>query len=328
MGIEMCMAATYKRKYHYFGRNLDYEISYGECVVVTPRNFVLEYRNGIVDRTHLAIIGMASVIDGHPLYFDGTNENGLSMAGLNFPGNAYYSPRRGDASDIASFEFIPWILGRCSNVTEARKEIESINLTDECFREDLPPTPLHWIVSDRDSSITVEFMKDGLHIYDNEVGILTNNPPFPYHMFNLANHMGASPKDPENRISDTVMMDRYSRGMGSMGIPGDLSSASRFVKAAFTKLNSVSDDTDEGCMTQFFHIMDSVQQQRGCCDVGDGKYEITLYTSCCNTDTGVYYYRTYGNSQICGVDMHHTDLDGGELYKFPIVEGQHVMMLN
>lgn len=324
----MCMAATYKDKDHYFGRNLDLEISYGQKVVVTPRNKEFAYRHENAEKTHLALIGMAAVVDGCPLYFDATNENGLSMAGLNFPGNAHYGEMKEGSHNIAPFEFIPWVLCKCSTVEEARALISGTNLIDENFSDALPASPLHWIVSDRESSIVVEYMESGLSIYDDPAGILTNNPPFPFHMHNLANYMNLSAGVPENRFSKDIDLRPYSRGMGAMGLPGDLSSASRFVKAAFTKLNSLSDGTEEGGMTQFFHIMDSVQQQMGCCYLGDEKYEYTIYTSCCDTDKGIYYYRTYGNSQITGVDMHRTDLDSDVLAEFPLVEGQHVLMQN
>ena len=324
----MCMAATYRTKEHYFGRNLDYEFSYGERIVVVPRRHRFDYRHVPADDDHLAMIGMATVIDGIPLYFDATNEKGLSMAGLNFTRNAHYHPITDDGRDnIASFELITWVLGHCSTVDEARRLLEHTNVTDEAFNDKLLPSQLHWMIANRDSCIVLEVMADGMHIHDNPVGILTNNPPFPFHMVNLANHMAMSPEQPVNRYSDIVDLDLYSRGMGAMGLPGDLSSPSRFVKAAFTKMNSISDDTDESGITQFFHIMASVEQQMGCCKVEDG-YEHTLYTSCCNTDRGVYYYRTYGNSQICGVDMHRTDLDSTELHEFPLVTGQHMMMQN
>ena len=70
--------------------------------------------------------------------------------------------------------------------------------------------------------------------------------------------------------------------------------------------------------TQFFHILGSVNQQRGCCEVADGKYEITIYTSCCNADKGIYYYTTYDNHSINGIDMHHENLDSAELIRFAV----------
>ena len=122
--------------------------------------------------------------------------------------------------------------------------------------------------------------------------------------------------------------DTYSRGMGGIGIPGDLSSSSRFVKVAFTKMNSVSDDSEDSSVSQFFHILGSVEQQRGCCDLGEGKYEITIYSSCCNMDQGIYYYRTYDNPQLTVVDMQREDLDGDGVTAYPLREKMEIFREN
>jgi choloylglycine hydrolase len=116
--------------------------------------------------------------------------------------------------------------------------------------------------------------------------------------------------------------------MGALGLPGDLSSASRFVKVAFTKMNSLSGDSESESISQFFHILGSVEQQRGCVHMGEGKYEITLYTSCCNTDKGIYYYTTYENSQITAVDMHREDLEGNVPVSYPLITGQQIKYQN
>ncbi|MGN0627959.1 MAG: choloylglycine hydrolase [Oscillospiraceae bacterium] len=324
----MCTAATYKTKDHYFGRNLDLEYSYNESVTVTPRNFVLNFKKVPALEKHYAMIGMAAVMNSYPLYYEATNEKGLSMAGLNFPGNADYKPEAEGKDNVTPFEFIPWILGQCADVSEARVLLERINLVDICFSPELPLATLHWIISDREESITVESVKDGLKVYDNPVGILTNNPTFDYHMTNLCNYMSLSSEAPVNSFSDKVKLETYSRGMGAMGLPGDLSSASRFVKAAFTKLNSLSGDSESASISQFFHILGSVAQQRGCVHMGEGKYEITIYSSCCNTDKGIYYYTTYENSQITGIDMHHENLDSALLISYPIITGQQIKMMN
>ena len=324
----MCTAATYKTKDHYFGRNLDLEYSYNESVTVTPRNFVLNFKKVPALEKHYAMIGMAAVMNSYPLYYEATNEKGLSMAGLNFPGNADYKPEAEGKDNVTPFEFIPWILGQCADVSEVRVLLERINLVDICFSPELPLATLHWIISDREESITVESVKDGLKVYDNPVGILTNNPTFDYHMTNLCNYMSLSSEAPVNSFSDKVKLETYSRGMGAMGLPGDLSSASRFVKAAFTKLNSLSGDSESASISQFFHILGSVAQQRGCVHMGEGKYEITIYSSCCNTDKGIYYYTTYENSQITGIDMHHENLDSALLISYPIITGQQIKMMN
>lgn len=323
----MCTAAAYKTKDHYFGRNLDYEFAYHQTVTVTPRNYPFYFRRMGERKSHYAMIGMAFVQEGYPLYYDGTNEKGLSMAGLNFPGNADYKSEAADKENVAPFEFIPWILGQCADIKEAREKLSRINLLKEDFSADLPLSPLHWMISDREESIVVESVKEGLKIYDNPVGVMTNNPTFDYHLTNLTNYMALSPADPENRFSEKLKLSPYSRGMGGMGLPGDLSSASRFIKAAFTRMNSLSGESESESVSQFFHILASVAQQKGCCKVEHG-YEYTIYSSCCNTDKGIYYYTTYENSQITAVDMHRENLDGDQLSSYPLIEGQQIRFQN
>ena len=324
----MCTAATYKTKDFYFGRTLDYEFSYGDEVTITPRNYVFDFREKEKIETHYAIIGMAYVTENYPLYYDAINEKGLGMAGLNFVGNAYYREKVEGKDNIAQFEFIPWILSQCASVAEAKKLIEKINLTNVQFNEKLPLAQLHWIISDSNESITVESVKEGIKVYPNPVGVLTNNPPFNQQMFELNKYMQLSSKSPENRFSKELNLEKYSRGMGAIGLPGDLSSQSRFVRVAFVKMNSKSSDTEEESVSQFFHILNSVDQQRGCCELDDGKYEITIYTSCCNASKGIYYYTTYNNHQITAVDMNKEELESENLIRYPIILNEQIKFQN
>lgn len=324
----MCTAATYKTKDFYFGRTLDYDFSYGETVTVTPRRYTLKFRNTDELNEHYALIGMAHIADGYPLYYDAVNEKGLGMAGLNFVGNAWYGESLPERDNIATFEFIPWILSKCATVRDAVGLIGRINLVNTPFSEKLPPAQLHWIIADKNEAVTVESVKEGIKIYNNPVGVLTNNPPFHEQLFSLNNYMNLSPKEPENRFSKELSLQSYSRGMGALGLPGDLSSQSRFVRASFTKMNSVSEDSEEKSVSQFFHILGSVEQQRGCCDIGNGKYEITIYTSCCNTERGIYYYNTYDNHQITAVNMYNEDLDGEVLVSYPMISEEQIKMQN
>ncbi|MBQ7345583.1 MAG: choloylglycine hydrolase [Oscillospiraceae bacterium] len=324
----MCTAITYQTKDHYFGRNLDLEYGYHETVTVTPRNYPFRFRK-VPDLTHhYAMIGMATVIDAYPLYYEATNEKGLSMAGLNFPRNAQYLPAGSDADEVAPFEFIPWILGQCATVPEARRKLETLRLVDIPFNEQLPLSPLHWIISDRDRSIVAEPMADGLKVYDDPIGILTNEPPFDFHLYHLSNFMNVSTDQAIDRFSKGFSMRPYSNGMGGIGLPGDFSSASRFVRAAFVKLNAVSAGSEEESVSQFFHILGSVAMPRGCVRMGPDSYEITRYSCCCNTDRGIYYYTTYENSQITGIDMHREDLDSTTPIAFPLVTRPQFRMQN
>lgn len=324
----MCTAATYRTKDFYFGRTLDNDFSYGDEVTITPRNYSFHFRQAGSMETHYAMIGMAYVAKDYPLYYDAVNEKGLGIAGLNFVGNAAFKEYEEGADNIAQFELIPWILGQCATVEEARVLVHRMKLLDLSFDDALPPAQLHWIIADKNSAITVEVVKEGTRIYENPVGILTNNPPFDCQLFALNNYMHLSAKSLVDTFADGLKLQRYSKGLGAFGLPGDLSSQSRFVRAAFVKMNSVSGEDERESVSQFFHILGAVDQQRGCCEFEDGKYEMTIYTSCCNADKGVYYYTTYDNHQITAVDMHREDLDGTALVKYPALKEEQIRMQN
>ncbi|MCI8332435.1 MAG: choloylglycine hydrolase family protein [Clostridiales bacterium] len=324
----MCTAAAYHDGDFYFGRTLDFTFSYGEEVVITPRNYPFVFQNGTEINDHFALIGMAHVEKNYPLYYDAVNEKGVGMAGLYFVGNAEYKEIRADKTNIASYEIIPWLLSRCATVKEAKKQLLNINITNESFSDALPPAPLHWLLADADESVTIEAVKDGVRVYDNPVGVLTNNPPFHEQLFGLNNYMHLSPKEPKNHFSDKLALHAYSRGMGALGLPGDFSSSSRFVRASFIKMNAVSNHTEWGGVNQFFHILGAVSQPRGCCDISEGEYEITLYTSCCHANKGIYCYTTYENHQITAVDMYKEPLDHAELIQYPLVDGEQIRWQN
>jgi choloylglycine hydrolase len=313
----MCTAITYQTRDHYFGRTLDYEHTFGEEVVITPRKYRFQSADSSPFTARYAIIGMAHVEGKYPLYYDAVNEKGLAMAGLNFVGNAqYFSPKPGK-ENVPSFALIPWILGHCVCLQEAKGRLENLNITDRPFAEAYPLAQLHWLLADASGCLVIESTAEGLHVYEDPVGVLTNNPPFPQQLFRLRDYMGLSPEDPRNTFAPELELLTYSRGMGALGLPGDLSSQSRFVRAAFGRCNSKSGDAEEESVSQFFHILGTVAQTRGLCRVEDG-YEITQYTSCCNTSRGIYYYTTYENSRITAVDIRREDLDGKKLICYPL----------
>lgn len=324
----MCTAIAYQTNFHYFGRNLDLAYSYQESVTIAPRRFPFEFRNEPPMQQHYAMLGMAYVANGYPLYYDATNEKGLSIAGLRFPDNAHYHPSVSTKHNLASFELIPWILGRCATLEEARRVLKCVNVTAQCFRADLPHTPLHWMISDRSGSLTVESVQDGLQVYENPVGVLTNNPPFPMQRFQLQHYRHLSASEPKTGFAADLLAHPYSMGQGAAGLPGDWTSSSRFVRAAFVKQNAVSGKTELEHISQFFHLLDVVAVPRGSVRLPDGQFPVTVYSSCCNTDTGVYYYTTYENRQITGISLHGAPLDGTQLVSYPLRTTQTIRMEN
>ena len=323
----MCTAVSYTTKDHYFGRNLDLEFSYHEEVAVMPRKFPLNFRHTRALPKHYAMIGIATMDCNYPLFYDATNEFGLSMAGLNFPEFAHYQQTADCAINIAPFELIPWILGQCKTADEAKNLLTGVQIADIAYSDQYPITPMHWMISDRIKSIVLEPVKEGLRIHDNPIGTLTNSPPFEFHMQNLRQYLNISNEDPVSRFAESIQLEPYSRGVGSFGIPGDLSSPSRFIRAAFTSLNSVSDGNENESITQFFHILRSVEQQKGCVRIGND-YEITVYSSCCNADKGIYYYTTYENSQITAINMHNENLDGSTVTTYPLIRTANICNQN
>ena len=310
----MCTSVTWESEgSHFVGRNLDFEVSYGQKPVATPRNYAFNFRNGLSLERHLAIIGMAAVAEGYPLYFDATNEKGLSAEGLMFK-TAGYSSQRGQ-NCFASFELIPYLLGTCENVAEAKKRLKEIKVTNEAFSPSMPSSPLHWMVCDQKECMTVEVEEGEVKVYDNPVGVLTNCPDFGKQLFNLNNYPSLSPCDPKDSFAPSYPLSPYSRAMGTRGLPGGLDSESRFVRAAFSKLNACKEKDKKKAVSQFFHILRSVYQIKGLDKVEEG-FEYTIYTSCVDMDECVYRFMTYENFEVKEAALFSCDLDSASLAEF------------
>lgn len=324
----MCTCISLKTKDCYFGRNLDLECRFGEKVVITPRNYEVKLRKEKTFKTKYAMIGMATVVDNYPLYAEASNEKGLSIAGLYFPDYAHYNNEEKGKINITPFELTLWMLGNFETIEELKRVINNINLVNISFSEKIQLTPMHFMISDKKESIVLEQTKDGLKIYDNIVGVLTNSPKFSYHLTNLNNYINLTPNFAKNRFTEKIELKAYSNGMGALGLPGDTSSSSRFVRAAFNKLNSVCDEKEESSISQFFHILDSVSMIRGSTITENERYDITNYSCCINIDKGIYYYKTYENSQITAIRMNENNIRSNKLEIFELIEEQQINYIN
>lgn len=316
----MCTAVSYSAGSHYFGRNLDLDRNYGEQVTVAGRHFPLAGMEN-----HSAIVGMATLANGYPLFFEGTNEAGLSVAALNFPGNAVYHPKTEGKENIPSYDFIAYVLTRCNTCREAKALLQNAVICDCRFADNLEATPLHWMIADRETALVAESTAEGLQLYDNPIGVLTNNPPFPYHRDNLCRYMGLHSGQVENRLAPSLPLHAYSLGMGASGLPGDFSSPARFVRAAFVLHNS-PENTDTA-VSQFFRILDAASVPDGCVETENG-FQKTLYSCCCDTQRGIYYYTTAHNRQITAVDMHSADLKSSKITQFPVKDTENILFIN
>ena len=319
----MCTAISYTQNHHWFGRNLDMECSFGEEIIITPRNYRIDFRSKSSSFKNYAIIGTGIVKDSYPLYYDAANEHGLAMAALRYADAKYATPISGK-DNIASFELILWVLSQCKNIDETKKLLKKANVTNTAFTKDMPPSPLHWIISDKKTSLTLECESGETKIYENPIGVLTNMPSFDKQLFNLNNYINLTANHPESRFAKGLDLSAYSRGMGAIGMPGDWSSMSRFVRATFAKYNSVSFENP----VQFFYMLGTTTQIKGCTITEDGKYEYTVYASCYDTELGVYYYKTYENFAIGAVDMRKENLNASELIKHKMISDSVVAWQN
>lgn len=315
----MCTSIALNTPDFYFGRNLDLECGFGEQVVITPRAYPFRFRRAGNIPRHFAMIGMAVPINDYPLYADAMNEKGLAMAGLNFPGNAWYSPSEyAEKDNISPFELIPWLLSQCENIRQVRELLHHTHLIALPFSKDYPLSPLHWHIADESGSLTLEVTQHGMEIMDNPVGVLTNNPPFDFHLANLRQFQHLSPHPPKNHFVPSLDLAPFSRGMGAIGLPGDLSSPSRFIRAAFMKCNSSCEEKEESAVSQFFHLLDSVAMPRGSVCLENGLMEITHYSCCIQKQGCIFYYKTYENSRLTAIEMQKENLDSHRLICYPL----------
>ena len=321
----MCTAISVNKGFFLFGRTLDWFSSFGENIIITPQNYIFRFRECGDMSKHYAIIGMGIERDGYPLYFDAFNEKGLCIAGLNFPNNTVYQKHIANLKNIASYEFIPWVLGQCSSVSDAAKLIKKTNIIDNSFSDEFDATPLHWLISDKSASITVECVKDGVKIYDNNIGVLCNNPPFDYHIENIKKYMSLSPYQPQNQFSDNLSLKPNSFGFGAIGLPGDFSSSSRFVRAAFIKENT--DFSGDDAINEFFKILSSVSVVKGTVK-NDNQNEYTIYSSCHDTVNGVYYCKKYSSNVINAVTLKNCNLNSTEISVIPPLNKIEYIFLN
>ena len=305
----MCTAVCLRGKDCFFGRTLDLAVTYGEEVVVTPRRARLW---GIPEESHHAIIGVAHVEGAQALYYDAVNECGLACAALRFPRYAVYAPWR--EGGVPSFALLPWVLGRAATLAEARVLLQGVRITDEAAAPHLPATPLHWILADKTGVVTVESRETGLEILENPLGVLTNAPPFLHQCSFAERYVHLSPY-PQGEAGDT----------GTVGLPGDFGSLSRFARAAYVAKHTVRGENT--APSDFFHLMEAVSLPRGAVLTAQGQPVCTQYTSLADTARGIYYFTTYANRRIRAVSLENKPLDGDEILRYTMDGAEEIRYL-
>lgn len=293
----MCTSIRYQS---FFARNMDWNDDFLKDIVITPRNYSIILKNGEKMKTQYAMLGMALVQNDYPLYAEAANEYGLAIAGLNFPGFAFFSEPKDGKINLTQYELPLWLLGNFKSLQDIKNILPKINITNIPANNSLSIFPLHWMLGDKKGSIVLEQGKNGIKIYENPFNVLTNSPPFPYHYLHTSNYLNLTSEYPTNRLCKKLPLSIYSKGMGAIGLPGDDSSSSRFVKSCFLLCNS---DWKNNIVQQMFHILDSVAILKGHTKNENGTYDYTIYSSCFDLENGIYYFKTYNDFQIRSVKL-------------------------
>ncbi len=283
----------------YWGRNLDWNEGYGQFPLIMPKGFMVRQAFGPDYESKYAAIGMSVEYEGYPLYFNCGNDAGLAVGGLNFPGYAQFEkgPVKGK-TNVAAYEMPAWVAANFSTVDEAEEALRNVAIVDQPIAPSMPVAMLHWHIADAKRSIVVEYQADGMHIYEDSVDVLTNQPPFPWHMENLRNYMNCSGHWAGEVTWSKDTMTPFGTGATMRGIPGDTYSTSRFVKAAFINAFHPTKRTEADNVTRMFHTLGNVSFVEGCAQMADGSYEMTLFSDCFSAQSGTYYYNTYDDPAL------------------------------
>ena len=329
----MCTALTIATEngQHFFGRNMDLGYSFNQSVIILPRNYEYECKvTGQKVKNHKAIIGIGTEIGQHAVFADAMNENGLACAGLNFEGYAHFEDKPVEGkNNIAPYDFIQWVLSNHTTIDEVAKSIQDLELVGIPLNEKTPLPMLHWMITDSSGrSMVVEKTKERLIVCENPVGVMTNNPTFDWHLTNLNEYLYLSTKHPEQTQWGNLKLKALGLGSGTLGIPGDFASVSRFVRIAFIRSVMPPQNNEHDAVTQFFHMLDYVKMVKGGIITDTGILDFTTYSSCMNLERGIYYYKTYDNSRINAVHMNKENLDGTEIITFPYAEKQDINFQN
>ncbi|MEE1296219.1 MAG: choloylglycine hydrolase [Bifidobacterium sp.] len=296
----MCTAVRFTdgEGHMYFGRNLDWAFDYGEKIVYTPKDYAWSPAFNAEDRNH-AVIGVGIVVEDTPLYFDCANDAGLAVAGLNFPGYAKYADDSVNfTTNVAAYEFPLWVARSFTSVDEVAEALKNVTIVNKAINDQYPVSMLHWFIGDATRSIVVEYTADGMHVYDDDVDVLTNQPGFEYHRENLINYVNADPKPIDSAKWGGADLKAWGAGLSAHGLPGDPNSTSRFVRAAYSNGHYPQQEGEQANVTRLFKTLSSAAMVEGNSMMDNGKFEKTIYTSGFSGATDTYYMSTYDDPTI------------------------------
>lgn len=310
----MCTAITLQsdKSDIFFGRTMDFSHHIEPGLYIIPRNY--EWYSLATSEKYVGAYSFISIgqkADGMLSFFDGINEQGFAAAVLYFPDYAQYDLPTKNKTQIASLDFLHYILGRCRHVDDLKELLKNIVIVGIEDPVTHTAAPLHWIAVDRiGKCVVIEQTAAGLEVIDNPIGVMANSPDFKWHMANLRNFMNVSVEQQNKVLWGNVSLSPFGQGAGTALLPGSYTSPDRFVRTAFIKSHiEVPENSIEAVMS-CFHIMNSVFIPKGIVLTDRQTFDYTQYIAFMNTNTCEYYFKTYENDQIIRAKLWDYDIDG------------------
>ncbi len=323
--------------FYYRGRTMEFAADIPSDVIVIPRGqtytgTTMSGEPGMEWSTVYAAVGANGF--GLPMLVDGVNEEGLSAAMFYFANYVGYQEETEDKSHVlAPYEVCTWILTSFSSVQEVRESIEEIVVPPVVLEAFGYAPPIHFIVMDRTGEcIVLEHVNGELIIYENPLGVITNSPTFDWHLTNLNNHLNLTPVNVSPYEIEGVPLRELGQGSGMLGLPGDFTPPSRFVRAAMYSASALPVESGTESVLKAFHILNQFDIPIGACrrpTVNDEapQCEYTLWSSVTDLERSRYYLRTYDNSRIRMVDLMALDLEGDEILCFKMDTSEDIQDL-
>lgn len=303
--------------------------------VVVPRNQELQSltpsgMDGMKFKTKYGFVGLA--VEQKEFMVEGLNEKGLSAGLFYFPNYGEYQPYDAAQKDrcLADFQLVSYVLGECSTVDEVKKALAKVRV----IGIDPRASTVHWRFTEASGrQIVLEIVNQEMHFYDNPLGVLTNSPGIEWHWMNLNNYVNLQPGTLPEHNFGPVEGKSFGHGSGLLGLPGDFTPPSRFVRAAFFQITAAQQPSAQESVFQAFHILNNFDIPTGTehpwgkspADVPSA----TQFTVASDTHNRMIYYRTMYNSNIRSIDLKAIDFDrvGYQSHPLDAVKKQPVEMV-
>ena len=306
------------------GRTLEFGLKIDSSIVVIPRGYAFKGTTpeglGLEYKSKYGVVGFIAFDE--PAVLDGMNEKGLSVGVFYFPGFAEYAKisKENQQKALSPIEFSNWILTQFSNLDEVRAALADIVIAPTIVKDwGNEPPPFHYIIYDKSgNSLVIEPIKGKLISYENPLGVFTNSPTFDWHMTNLRNFINLSPFNAKPLQVEGIELAPFGQGSGMVGMPGDFTPPSRFVRAAIYSITATPSQNNKEAVYQAFHILNQFDIPVGVVQAKDKDIihtDYTLITCVRNPQDLKIYFKTFEDQTIRFVDLKKFDLQVKEIKK-------------